>query len=267
MNGDWLYLISLIQDWQNANSESGLQSLLQLAVRERRKHVFPTWRCALLICYAESVAWVLESPRLIDLISTRTVVLVHHYVDGAELLPIQGLPHLALTPSSWISALSSFHITSSTYRCSFAWQIGEVGHGRRNWLCCFIACHAHHSCMATLTNLCRGALTWFTVYKKLSERLCTENEWRYTGWEGDRVNTMVQGGKLRKYTICDQKKSKLCKIHSIQKPFVRRFTVRLIHWDVCLSQRFWFALVITCCTELLISKEKVQRYAFVKVML
>lgn len=106
--------------------------LPQVAVRGSTGHIFHTESCASLImahlaslyfytthqtpCHAGLIAWVLEPQRLITFISTRTVVLVHRYVGGAVLLPVQELPHLALAPGLWISALSRFHITRNTQK-------------------------------------------------------------------------------------------------------------------------------------------------------
>lgn len=159
---------------------------------------------------------------------------MHRYVGGPVLLPVEELPHLALTTSLWISCVVQFPCYQKCLVMFLFMTDGsvEVGHVRRNWLCCFLVFHAHHSCIQLwlCQSICVDELCHDSLSTKSSVRGCAHemNKTSYSGWRGSRESIMVARKESKKIHSTWQKKNPNCKMHSIQKSLSRRFTVHLM---------------------------------------
>lgn len=74
---------------------------------------------------------------------------------------------------------------------------GEVGHVRKNWLCCFIISHAHHSCIQLwlCQSICVDEPCHDSLSTKSLVRGCVHkmNKASYSGWrEGRESITLVR---------------------------------------------------------------------------
>lgn len=78
----------------------------------------------------------------------------------------------------------------------------KVGHVRKNWLCCFIVLHAHHSCILLwlCQSVCIGEICHDSLSKKSSvgggaheiNKLCifqlkVAGEWGGIGWDRESI--------------------------------------------------------------------------------
>ena len=90
---------------------------------------------------------------------------------------------------------------------------GEVGHVRKNWLCCFIVLHAHHSCIQLwlCRSICVDELCHDSFSTKSSVRSCAHkmNKTSYSRWRVGRESIMVTQKESRKMHSTWPKKPKL----------------------------------------------------------
>lgn len=106
---------------------------------------------------------------------------------------------------------------------------GEMGCVRRNWLCCFVVFHAHHSCSKLW--LCQSIwvdeLYHDSLSTKSSMRGCAHemNKASQSRWRRGRESIML-AKKERKKIHSTWPKPPNCKMHSIQRS-LSRFTVHL----------------------------------------